>query len=1025
MAARRPQPAPPPSFDQAAQGQDAGSLSAPVAGLAVGGVGAGAGVGAGYVAGAVTAAAGAAAIAKATKAILAALVRFFRRKNADDLVWLVGALRQARAAEGVTDDELRAIARDEIKLEQQFQKKAMARWAAALPRLLAIADPQERNSAIAKFQALERHYLNLRQQAMVTRADSRIEQRLLKELSPRGAYWKLSPFVMKSTPDCIALAGKVWPWSVIDAVGPPPRHFGCACTLYGVDEAKAAGWITDAQVPTDEHAALRQARDLLRRAEKLEEAVGEHFDHWAAYHDGKTEDPPTRVAALALDHFLEEGHKPKATQAEEAAYEEHLHPRNRLGRWAEVLKYNPHLPGEARNSRYRDAEGKLTGHIEYGPKFLDLPARQQEHVLAHEIGHDLDDDLLRDPHSWVWDEWNWADRAFEHLMGGPNTTPGERIADAYAAAFVGSVEDAVRWPAVLRIAQEAKARGLPIHERIEALLPEEPNDEPGEVLADLDWRAGYEGRRRWEALPDDAWVWLFHATRREDAEAFAQRGIDPLAKPRSLARERYEAGEHATFQPGAGVGGGLYVSPTAHGASGYGRELLAVKVRKRDVIVPPEQHGATVAMALGVSDAMVARAIPPEHVRRIETGGRELAPEAAAALLREPKAEPARRLYGATPERLADFAAALHRLDRITRADVEAGRVPGVAMGGLAAGVAGRADLAEGTITLTPSSFNADGTIDSVHFAHEVGHFLVHAVLRDGKVPPELEAMAAGHGRAEGRYGKIAGEGARLFGPDAKLPEEFIADSYADLIHGRAEFSYVPGLDGPDDPESREAALREFDARPQTRWLRWLAGVAGEHGLPDRGLWRFVRDEDGIYRLVARELQEAEYDDTLHPRGRLETVGHELPRLEWVDPPPLKPRTGERKAGGFTATGQTTTKLGDLIEGLLVGQLGLRSLLPEGGRQSPLDAGIGEWGFEVKVVTTAASELKIKPKKHEVASKVAYAQENGLTAASMIVVVDVDAKRAWAYWREGIGAYRLTREPPWHFMGSLELPAAA
>ena len=144
------------------------------------------------------------------------------------------------------------------------------------------------------------------------------------------------------------------------------------------------------------------------------------------------------------------------------------------------------------------------------------------------------------------------------------------------------------------------------------------------------------------------------------------------------------------------------------------------------------------------------------------------------------------------------------------------------------------------------------------------------------------------------------------------------------------------------------------------------------------------------------------------------------PSLPWVDPPPPQGQPG-RKAGGFTANGETNTSMGDLGEAALE-QLGLKSLLPPGHRQGPLDRGIGDYGFEVKLCTTKAREYKAKPKKKEVESKKRWAKEHGKKPGMLILIADPDAKKAWAYWKEGIGAYRLTSpKAGWNFMGQVAL----
>jgi hypothetical protein len=157
------------------------------------------------------------------------------------------------------------------------------------------------------------------------------------------------------------------------------------------------------------------------------------------------------------------------------------------------------------------------------------------------------------------------------------------------------------------------------------------NDDPASLSREefnainpsYDWGDRVEIARRFDALPDDAEVWLYHATSWKDtALAMAAEGIDVSNKGTNLARERYERGEFALFQPGAGAGRGLYVGFDPRAVEGYGRWIVAVKVRKGDVQVTPEQHGATPGDALSVNDAMVVAPIPPENVRLIGDAAR-------------------------------------------------------------------------------------------------------------------------------------------------------------------------------------------------------------------------------------------------------------------------------------------------------------------------------------------------------------------------------------------------------------------
>jgi hypothetical protein len=138
----------------------------------------------------------------------------------------------------------------------------------------------------------------------------------------------------------------------------------------------------------------------------------------------------------------------------------------------------------------------------------------------------------------------------------------------------------------------------------------------------------------------------------------------------------------------------------------------------------------------------------------------------------------------------------------------------------------------------------------------------------------------------------------------------------------------------------------------------------------------------------------------------------------WLAPPAPRGTRGG-KAGGFAANGQKNTHLGDAVEAAIAGQIeGFESEL-DGKRQGPFDLRCGDLVFEVKACTVEALEYKMKPKKIEVERKRAAAQAIGATPASIIAVVDGD--QALVYWRDGLGAFRLTTEADWHFAGVVTL----
>ena len=150
-------------------------------------------------------------------------------------------------------------------------------------------------------------------------------------------------------------------------------------------------------------------------------------------------------------------------------------------------------------------------------------------------------------------------------------------------------------------------------------------------------RSSAERRATWDAMPDDADVWVFHYTDKATAERFAQEGVKLADKPMTLARRRYESGEAATFQPGAGFGHGLSVGVTPASLDGYGRVAVAVRVKKRDVVASPEQvnlGARTSGDAIAVNDAMLVRDAPAKNVVLIPATGRVADHAAIGDLLR-------------------------------------------------------------------------------------------------------------------------------------------------------------------------------------------------------------------------------------------------------------------------------------------------------------------------------------------------------------------------------------------------------
>jgi len=164
------------------------------------------------------------------------------------------------------------------------------------------------------------------------------------------------------------------------------------------------------------------------------------------------------------------------------------------------------------------------------------------------------------------------------------------------------------------------------------------------------------------------------------------------------------------------------------------------------------------------------------------------------------------------------------------------------------------------------------------------------------------------------------------------------------------------------------------------------------------------------------------HDQSTHGRkGKAGAIGR--PKvLPWRDPPP--PQSTGGVPGGFSATGLTNTQVGDTAEAALE-QLGFSSALPPGKRQGPFDVKCcNGWEFEVKALTTESTEYKIKMRKSELVGKKRAAKAKGIKAGSVIVVMDYKKGEAHAYWREGLGNFRLSAgSSKWNYAGVAKVAA--
>lgn len=153
------------------------------------------------------------------------------------------------------------------------------------------------------------------------------------------------------------------------------------------------------------------------------------------------------------------------------------------------VKFSPTLRNEA-SHELRGGEG-----ITVGQKFFDLSPAQQQGVLAHEVGHGLSDEMLRD--GSAFDLYEKAKEQHPAPDLGAGATPGEFLADVYMALW--SDRDFVegRFPGIPDAVEEAAARyGYPRPARRAGLF--DPDEHPREEDGKFAYDGGREDRRTGE-----------------------------------------------------------------------------------------------------------------------------------------------------------------------------------------------------------------------------------------------------------------------------------------------------------------------------------------------------------------------------------------------------------------------------------------------------------------------------------------------------------------------------------------------
>lgn len=223
--------------------KDAAATGAGAAGLVGGGIVGGA---AGSVPGATTATAGAVAMVEGTKAQAALVTTITTALLA--LLALIATRRRAIMRErlgkhGIRLDDVDAALVEEDRLEGIYRRRAEKRISDGLKVAMRAPDASARAAGVDGVMRREQQYAWMRAAAAANRVLAAAEREQLRRTSPRGAYWSLG-VRNQHTPDCLAMAGKFWPWSILNIVH-PLLHTGCGCFLRSYGDALAAGLLTE------------------------------------------------------------------------------------------------------------------------------------------------------------------------------------------------------------------------------------------------------------------------------------------------------------------------------------------------------------------------------------------------------------------------------------------------------------------------------------------------------------------------------------------------------------------------------------------------------------------------------------------------------------------------------------------------------------------------------------------------------------------------------------------------------------
>jgi hypothetical protein len=126
---------------------------------------------------------------------------------------------------------------ERYELERERDEEFLSRMESRLRRKIeaAVGDPnltatEKAHKARVALDA-EKRYFRRHLSEAAWRMARNAEMIRLKEAGESGAYWLMDKGLKSHTTDCLAMEGRVWPWTVLDVVNPANRHPGCGCKL--------------------------------------------------------------------------------------------------------------------------------------------------------------------------------------------------------------------------------------------------------------------------------------------------------------------------------------------------------------------------------------------------------------------------------------------------------------------------------------------------------------------------------------------------------------------------------------------------------------------------------------------------------------------------------------------------------------------------------------------------------------------------------------------------------------------------